>query len=1070
MAGYSDFDDSMVIGFLQSTGVINPVFDNIGIPEFNHAKSSAYYIENQVQEDTAENSDSYLDTIIPTIDYDTENDRFASRYSFIDAMGRIPAPEFYTEYPVIVSEDSSAVDQYGSIYKVGAIEEQLEQYKNEENFLKGEAPTIKIELFDSESNLQAEIASIDVYMVWTRAKPTQATKSYYINTMVPDQYEVDLSAGTITIDSDSVIPLLDSYSAKAREIDDDRYLDHSSQPKILFKINVEKYRSVSDLRGLTSEQVNKIATAQAIEAAILEYNYQFNLATQTQMGFHEIVYTAVVTAISTALSITFTAGMGSIVNSFVGKEGIKQLSSNMLKKLFTILSESAKSFSIAGVIGAVVKEMGQELVIDPWIESTVSGLVRRAGGDAIMQMVLSSIAESGREAISGPLSSLFSGSQQAQQQSLSERLDSKYVSKGLKPTMQQFLTEISEYKADIASQQEQNAEQMASLRGANKVLSFIFLATGFAGSFLLGPVGPLMFTTLTTYLSTSGDSMKAVFKKVFNPIIDAISESKVADYMRNNKKKVLLALGIGMVSLGWMALQTSLPSLNELGPLGSIGLGFGGLTIGMVGRPPNFDYMSHITYQYIVKVKNIIEENYGETISNDVFASLIGMSATYLFSKIPSKINTNDNPYISYESLVNWGFRIKTNPEISLNAYAKFHDVTIRYMNIAKLESKYPNKYHIRTNSEILLLELRKSFSIGKEDLIGIDELSTALGFAKSVLGKLIRGEFSREVEYMIEQSFSKILYAIAKCEYENLDRDRANGVMMTYALHADYPIVHSSPEFEFITSLQYAYSDYYRSENGGTKFFSYEELSSILDLAHIWASDLIHNERIPRESDTLIQIRYQIKEANAFGDGVYKDLALKALTDYLSLGRWNIRNQERIANWLESRYGDEYSDYYLNPYPITTLGLLRMLEKVLDNYPSDFSKLRPETYINKMIKQMGMDAYDGASICPRDLPYSQVSLHHPLFWKGTSDKDLLVLVSNANNQRIIHPSRSSQGKLTIAAVKDMMNLMRANDAFKDFKPPEHWSQEAKNEYNERAKLYKVLGFQMFFSIRGYIT
>ena len=118
----------------------------------------------------------------------------------------------------------------------------------------------------------------------------------------------------------------------------------------------------------------------------------------------------------------------------------------------------------------------------------------------------------------------------------------------------------------------------------------------------------------------------------------------------------------------------------------------------------------------------------------------------------------------------------------------------------------------------------------------------------------------------------------------------------------------------------------------------------------------------------------------------------------------------------------------------------------------------------------MGMDAHDGASICPRDLPYSQVSLHHPLFWKGTSDKDLLVLVSNANNQRIIHPSRSSQGKLTIEAVKDMMNLMRANDAFKDFKPPEHWSQEAKNEYNERAKLYKVLGFQMFFSIRGYIT
>ena len=55
LAGYSDFDEPMVIGFLQSTGAINPVFDTIGIPEFNHAKSSAYYIENQVLEETGEN-------------------------------------------------------------------------------------------------------------------------------------------------------------------------------------------------------------------------------------------------------------------------------------------------------------------------------------------------------------------------------------------------------------------------------------------------------------------------------------------------------------------------------------------------------------------------------------------------------------------------------------------------------------------------------------------------------------------------------------------------------------------------------------------------------------------------------------------------------------------------------------------------------------------------------------------------------------------------------------------------------------------------------------------------------
>ena len=50
------------------------------------------------------------------------------------------------------------------------------------------------------------------------------------------------------------------------------------------------------------------------------------------------------------------------------------------------------------------------------------------------------------------------------------------------------------------------------------------------------------------------------------------------------------------------------------------------------------------------------------------------------------------------------------------------------------------------------------------------------------------------------------------------------------------------------------------------------------------------------------------------------------------------------------------------------------------------------------------------------------------------------------------------------------MNLMRLKEAFKNFEPAKHWSQEAKDEYKERLKLYKVLGFQMFFSIRGYIT
>ena len=507
LAGYSDFDDDLVVGYLQSTGAINQFVDNIGIPEFNHAKSSVYYIENQIQEDTADNRDTYLDTIIPTIDYDSERDRFAPRYSFVDSMGGIPAPEFYTEYPVIVSDDSSAVDQYGSIYKVMEIE-------NPE-----EITSIEIQLFDSESDLQADIVSIDAYVVW-RVTPNSFgagtdTCNSHIVSLRNGEFKVNLTSGIITIGSDPALStILNKYATKEEELDEDKFSYSVSQPKILFQIKVEKYRSISDVRDLTSEQISKIATAQAIEASILEYNYQFNLATQTQMGFHELIYTAIVTAISTALTMGFSAGMGSIVNSL--KDSAKKVSSKMLGRLMGSVLGAAESFTVATVIGAVVKEMGQEILLDPWIESTVSGLVRRAGGNAILQMVLSSIAESGREAISGPLTSLFR-SVSSQIQSLSERLDSKYTSKGLKPTMQQFLTEISEYKTETTSQQEQNAEQMASLRGANKVLSFVSLATGFAASFLLGPVGVLAYATLTTYCLTEGISLKGLFKKSFNP-------------------------------------------------------------------------------------------------------------------------------------------------------------------------------------------------------------------------------------------------------------------------------------------------------------------------------------------------------------------------------------------------------------------------------------------------------------------------------------------------------------------------------------------------------------------------
>ncbi len=78
----------------------------------------------------------------------------------------------------------------------------------------------------------------------------------------------------------------------------------------------------------------------------------------------------------------------------------------------------------------------------------------------------------------------------------------------------------------------------------------------------LGPVAALTYTTLTSYLSTGAESLKKVFKKAFNPVRIAIANSKIADYVRNNKMKVLGLLGIGVLSATTIGLFSLIPSLT----------------------------------------------------------------------------------------------------------------------------------------------------------------------------------------------------------------------------------------------------------------------------------------------------------------------------------------------------------------------------------------------------------------------------------------------------------------------------------------------------------------------------
>ena len=407
----------------------------------------------------------------------------------------------------------------------------------------------------------------------------------YVNTLYGGDFEFESETGVLTITSASKLAymltrvIFDSQDLQKKNAN---YNDYNWSYYIVFQVKIEKYRSVADLRDLTSEQVGKIATAQAVEAAIFEYNYQFNLATQTQTSYHELIYTIIVTAASTAISIGATLSIGKVVES-LANTATKELSKSASKTLMGLLQPTA-GFTASGVALAVVREIGQEVLIDPWIESAVSGWVRRAGGDAMMQMVLSSVAESLRETLTGPFANLFS-SQQSGGLSLYEQLDAKYFSNGLKPTIQNLLESFNEYKAEIEAQIELQKKQMTALGRGMRALTFGLVAVGFGVAQFIGPPAGMLYATLTTFCFSEEISLKNIFSKAFNPVMVSASKAsdgkvgdgKVGDYYRNNKKKVLGLVGIGVLSATMMTLQVLLPSLSFIWNL--IGAP---ITIGMV--------------------------------------------------------------------------------------------------------------------------------------------------------------------------------------------------------------------------------------------------------------------------------------------------------------------------------------------------------------------------------------------------------------------------------------------------------------------------------------------------------
>jgi len=436
LVAYSDFDNWMLEAFLQK---INGFGWNTD-PIFMHSENSVIYLEDQVSSATAQNEDILFDSIMPYMVYSVPTLEFA------DSQGSISQPEFYETHPIYVSAEKyeQVKTDYNIVYKISDLE------------------TSELQLIPKASihYLHSDVISINVYLVWSVTNPLYSADYSFIETLEAEDFQFDPLTGLLTISDIKTMELIEKLKPKQEKYPE-------KELALCFEVHIEKYRSIENLKDLSREEVDQIVTMQTAHANVLEYYYQFNLASKQEEQLQELAYTAVVTAISTAISIGVSFGIGKVVglaNKYLGSlvnlpdlSGVVAIQSvpkvqQFLHGFSTYLMQASVSLSGFSIAIACIKEISQEIFIDPLVETFVSNLVREMGYDATIQMIASTLAESLREEFSGQISGMFKGSQSdfTFQNYMDKRLtiDNQY------PIGQELIQYFNQYKAELTTSQD----------------------------------------------------------------------------------------------------------------------------------------------------------------------------------------------------------------------------------------------------------------------------------------------------------------------------------------------------------------------------------------------------------------------------------------------------------------------------------------------------------------------------------------------------------------------------------------------------------------------------------------
>ncbi|MHA1491808.1 MAG: hypothetical protein ACTSRI_19415 [Promethearchaeota archaeon] len=465
LMGYSDTDNQLLAAFLDTFYGTEP--------EVMHDKNSILYLEDQIfqattstyddnafdffshlfsldlsAQDSASVKEQPLDRIVPISFYGVPTLEFASSR----AESKIPLPDFYEEYPIFVPK------------------EKFDSLTTDTGF---EGNNIVFKVFDGTTS---EITIFPEGTVHALELDLTSLKYYLIDELYTDsgyygypRKEAILSSSFYSFDKASGVLTLNAFGFNCLndELEDG--------DMIVLELNFEKFRSISDTRDDSEKKITEIAAMQAVQASVLEYLYQFKVAQDVQSRLEEIAHTVYVTLITVPITMLMTYGMTGNTFTSVAKKGT--LTSVTKKSTLTLFGkEMAKS---------LFTEPLEEVFVDPVVESIATSIAAELGADAYQQIVASTLAESGRESVLGPMTKLLRHGQ------VNTRTDVQSI------RYQDILRTPDQIKMDVIRiQQESIQSQLDSGSYSTALIHQILTTTAMFEPVLSGITAPDVFSTI----------------------------------------------------------------------------------------------------------------------------------------------------------------------------------------------------------------------------------------------------------------------------------------------------------------------------------------------------------------------------------------------------------------------------------------------------------------------------------------------------------------------------------------------------------------------------------------------